>query len=222
MKGASEQTALEGLQAQVRGELLERLQFFRLEPRVIVDLGGGSGAGAAVLRRQFPRAQVIAVDAAYPKALAALRRRRFWRRCDSVCAAAHALPLRAQSVDLVFSSLLLPYCEDPPALFAQVHSVLRPGGLLLFSTLGPDTPAELHTGDLPDMPQLGAAMAASGLCEPVLDRERHGAAGAPRGWEIIYGAAFASIAMAGVVGAGGSTREFAVPFSAVHTRKKPG
>ena len=171
------------LQARVGAELLERLQFFRLEPCVIVDLGCGIGAGAASMRHRFPRAQVIAIDSAFLMTREARRRQRFWRRFDCVCADGYALPLAAQSVDLVFSSLMLQWCDDPPALFAQVQRVLRPGGLMLFSTFGPDTLHELrtawasaddqsHVSVFADMPQLGAAMSLSGLTEPVMDREQ--------------------------------------------------
>ena len=115
-------------------------------------------------------------------ARAARRRQRFWRRYDCVCADGRALPLAAQSVDLVFSNLMLPWCDDPEALFAQVQRVLRPGGLMLFSTCGPDTLNELrsawasadaasHVSAFADMPQLGAAMSHAGLSEPVMDRE---------------------------------------------------
>ena len=170
------------LPARVAAELLERLQYFRLDPRVIVDLGCGTGAGAAALRRRFPRARVVAVDLAYGMTRQARRGQRFWRRFDCLCADACALPLRAQSVDLVFSNLMVPSCDDPAALFAQVRRVLRPGGLLLFSSLGPDTLHELrsawaaadahaHVSAFADMSQLGAAISHAGLAEPVIDRE---------------------------------------------------
>ena len=168
--------------AQVRDELLQRLQYFRIEPRVIVDLGCGTGAGTAALRRRFPRAKLIAVDLAYSMTRQARRGQRFWRRFDCVCAEACALPFAAQSVDLIFSSLMLPYCDDPAALFAEVQRVLRPGGLLLFATLGPVTLHELrdawaaadlssHVSAFAEMAQLGAAIARAGLAEPVMDRD---------------------------------------------------
>ena len=170
------------LPARVNAELLERLQFFRLEPRVIVDLGCGTGAGAAALRRRYPRARVVAVDLAFGMTQRARRGQRFWRRFECLCADACALPLAAQSIDLVFSSLMLQSCDDPAALFTQVQRVLRPGGLVLFGSLGPDTLHELrsawatadahsHVSAFADMSQLGAAISHAGLAEPVIDRE---------------------------------------------------
>ncbi|HLQ12908.1 MAG TPA: malonyl-ACP O-methyltransferase BioC [Steroidobacteraceae bacterium] len=170
------------LQSAVGAELLERLQFFSLEPRVIIDLGAGTGRGAAALRARFPRARVIAVDLVFPMLQEARRRQRFWRRYDCVCADGCALPFAAQSIDLVYCNLMLQWCAEPAKLFEQLRRVLRPGGLLLFSSFGPATLQELrsawasvdtlgHVSAFTDMPQLGEALMKAGLSEPVMDQE---------------------------------------------------
>jgi len=186
--------------AQVRDELLQRLEFFRLEPRAIVDLCCGSGAGAAALRKRFPRARVVAVDRAYATVQQARRSQRFWRRFDCVCAAGASLPFAARSVELVLCSQVPPHGDDALALFAEVQRVLQPGGLLLFAA--PDA----------DMLQLGAALAHAGFVEPVLDRD------VQAGTEFVYGAAFA-----GRAGRRADERpdEGVVPLSAVRTRSGP-
>ena len=170
------------LQSAIGAELLERLQYFPLEPRVIIDLGAGTGRGAAALRARFPKAQVIAVDLAFPMVQEARRRQRFWRRYDCICADGCALPFAAQSIDLVYCNLMLQWCAEPAKLFEQLQRVLRPGGLLLFSSFGPATLQELrsawasvdtlgHVSAFTDMPQLGEALMKAGLSEPVMDRE---------------------------------------------------
>jgi len=174
--------AAAALQSEVRTELLSRLDFFPLRPQLIVDLGCGTAHGAAALRARYRRAQVLAIDIA-PGMLRAARRRSWpWRRFARVCADALALPLATHSVDLVYSNLLLPCCDDPALVFAEVRRVLRPGGLLLFSTLGAATLQELreawasvdaapHVSVFADMPLLAAALQHVGLCEPVMDRD---------------------------------------------------
>jgi malonyl-CoA O-methyltransferase len=115
---------------------------------------------------------------------AAPRERLPWRRLARVAADAAALPLAAGSVDVVFSNLMLQWCDEPLRVFAEIQRVLRPGGLLLFSTFGPDTLGELraawaqaddaaHVSDFPDMQSLGSALMQAGLNEPVMDTELH-------------------------------------------------
>jgi malonyl-CoA O-methyltransferase len=170
------------LQASVGAELLDRLQYFPLAPRVILDLGAGAGRDAAALRERYPRARVIAIDLAFGMVREARRRQRFWRRYDCLCADAAALPLAAGSVDLVFCNLMLQWCAAPAQVIDQVRQALRPGGLLLFSSFGPGTLQELraawasvddhsHVSAFADMPQLGAALTQAGMAEPVMDRE---------------------------------------------------
>jgi malonyl-CoA O-methyltransferase len=170
------------LQARVREELLARLDFFRLQPKLVLDLGCGTARGAQALRRRYRGARVVGVDLA-PGMLQAARRRLWpWQRLPLVCADAAALPFVSGSVDLVYSNLMLQWCDDLPGAFAEIRRVLRPGGLLLFSSFGSTTLQELraawaqadaaaHVSLFTDMPGLGHALALAGFAEPVLDRE---------------------------------------------------
>jgi malonyl-CoA O-methyltransferase len=172
------------LQQRVRAELLERLQFFALEPHTILDLGAGTCHAALQLRRRFARARIIALDIAPGMLKAAPRPGWPRRRFERVCADAYALPLASRSTDLVFSNLMLQWCDRPALVFRELARVLKPGGLLMFSSFGPDTLKELrlawesadpgaHVSQFPDLPQLGAALMHAGLAEPVMDVESH-------------------------------------------------
>jgi malonyl-CoA O-methyltransferase len=172
------------LQAVVRAELLSRLDGVTLVPQVVLDLGAGTGLATAALKRRYRKAQVIAADIAPGMLREARRHSRIWRPIHRVAADAFALPLRAQSVDLVFSSLMFQWCDEPDLAFAEVQRVLRPGGLLLFSSFGPDTLRELrqawaavdagvHVNRFIDMHDLGGALQRAGFAEPVLDVDRH-------------------------------------------------
>jgi malonyl-CoA O-methyltransferase len=173
------------LQQQVRAELLERLQYFALEPQAILDLGAGTCQGAVALRRRFARARVIALDISSGMLRASPRPGWPRRRFERVCADAYALPLATRSLDLVYSNLMLQWCDRPELVFRELARVLKPGALLVFSSFGPDTLKELrlawesvdhgiHVSQFPDMPQLGDAMMHAGLVEPVMDVEPHG------------------------------------------------
>jgi malonyl-CoA O-methyltransferase len=174
------------LERQVRADLIDRLQFFPLKPAQVLDLGAASCESTRQLYQRFPRAQVLAIDIAEAMLRAAPRARWPWQRAvfSRVCADAAALPLRAQSVDLIFSNLMLQWCDRPQLVFEEFVRVLRPGGLLLFSTFGPDTLSELraawaaaddgsHVSAFADMHELGNGLMHAGLAEPVLDVEHH-------------------------------------------------
>ncbi len=168
----------------LRERLLERLELIVLEPERIVDMGCGTGQAAFALARQYRRAQVLAADLS-PAMLAVCVKQRPWRlrrRVHAVCCDAGALPLRAGTVDLIFSSLMLHWHPDPTAVLAECRRVLRPGGLLLFNTFGPDTLRELrtawrevdaapHVNLFMDMHDLGDALQRAGLAAPVMDAE---------------------------------------------------
>jgi malonyl-CoA O-methyltransferase len=172
------------LQQQVRAELLDRLQYFALAPRCILDLGAGTCQGSVALRRRFARARVIALDIAPGMLKASPRPGWPRRRFERVCADAYALPLAGRSVDLVYSNLMLQWCDRPALVFRELARVLKPGAVLMFSSFGPDTLKELrlawesvdhgiHVSQFPDMAQLGEAMMHAGLSEPVMDIEPH-------------------------------------------------
>jgi malonyl-CoA O-methyltransferase len=174
------------LQSEVGGRLLEHLDPMRLEPRRALDLGCGTGAFLQPLRKRFPGAQLIGVDIAQAMLRRAARRTPAWRRLlghrpQLACADAERLPVAAASLELVFSNLVLQWC-DPASAFAEVGRVLRPGGLFLFSTFGPDTLKELraafaqvdglgHVNRFVDMHDLGDLLVQHGFADPVMEME---------------------------------------------------
>jgi len=171
------------LQARVRPELLDRLRWISVEPARVLDLGCGTGEGARHLKRRYPRALTVALDIAPGMLREAGRRTRLFRRFERVCGDAHRLPLADASIDLVFSNLLLQWCDVPDEVLGEIRRVLRPGGFLSFSTLGPDTLCELraawraaddtsHVNLFLDMHDVGDALTRAGFAEPVLDVER--------------------------------------------------
>jgi malonyl-CoA O-methyltransferase len=174
------------LQQEVGRRLLEHLEGITIQPRRIVDLGCATGAHLESLGRRYPQAKVIGVDVSSAMLAQARRRAPWWRRFAGggpalARADAEKLPLAPASCDFIFSNLTLHWC-DPPAYFAQAASVLSTGGLLLFSTFGPDTLKELraafaavdeapHVHSFIDMHDLGDALVHAGFGDPVMEME---------------------------------------------------
>lgn len=172
-----------GLQREIADELIERLAPVRVEPGRVLDLGCGTGYGTRGLQRLYRGAEVLAVD--FSPAMAARGRGgvRLGRRPLAACADMARLPLPDACVDVVYSNLAFQWVADPVALFGEVRRVLRPDGALMFSTFGPDTLTELreawaavddraHVARFADMHDIGDAMLAAGLVDPVMDVDR--------------------------------------------------
>jgi malonyl-CoA O-methyltransferase len=182
-RAASHYDEVAALQREIAARMLDRLAYIRHQPAVVLDVGAGTGDATHALSRLYPEAQVIALDFALPMLHQTRRREGSGRRPDCLCADAERLPLGSGSVDMIFSNATLQWCNDLPGTFREFQRVLRPNGMLLFSTFGPDTLIELraswaavdggsHVSPFVDMHNIGDAMLEAGLAEPVVDVDR--------------------------------------------------
>jgi malonyl-CoA O-methyltransferase len=192
-KAAPTYDAAAVLQREVGQRLLERLDYMRLAPARILDLGSGTGFATTPLSTRYAEAQLISLDLApgmlrHARTLRPTRGLGGWlgslfqgERLHWLCADGEQLPLADNSMDLVFSNLALQWC-DPKRIFAEAERVLKPGGLLLFSTFGPDTLKELrtvfsevdatpHVNEFIDMHDLGDTLVQARFADPVMDME---------------------------------------------------
>lgn len=183
------------LQQEVARRLDEHLDEMRVQPERILDAGCGTGYGVPLLRARFPKAGILALDLAHGMTVCTLRRhggQAGWRKwfsglapaaspLNALCADLEQLPLARNSLDMVWSSLALQWVDLPRA-FTEVKRVLRPGGLFLFATLGPDTLRELraasagldghdHVNRFIDMHDVGDALVQAGFANPVMEME---------------------------------------------------
>ena len=192
-RAAASYAAHAALQAEVGARLREHLDDIDgFSPARILDVGCGPGDGTRALHERWPAAEVIALDLAVPMLKAgsgslssgvpAPHASEHGPAPVFLCGDAQALPLADASVDLVHSSLCLQWCDDPGLALAEFRRVLRPDGLLLFSTFGPDTLKELraafaevddapHVSRFIDMHDIGDGLLASGMRDPVLERD---------------------------------------------------
>jgi malonyl-CoA O-methyltransferase len=138
-RAASSYAGASRMEAEVGARMLERLDYVKLAPRRILDAGSGLGREAKALARRYPKAELLALDFALP-----MLRRRFWDKRILLCGDIVHLPLADGSIDLLWSNMALHWAADPAAALRGFERVLAPKGLLMFSTLGPDTLKELR------------------------------------------------------------------------------
>ncbi|TVO69426.1 malonyl-ACP O-methyltransferase BioC [Denitromonas ohlonensis] len=105
----------------------------------LLDAGCGTGTGAVELIDWLKPANTLALDFA-PGMLA---RHPCHPRQHRVCGDLESLPLASESIDVVWSSLAVQWCNPGRAL-AELGRVLKPGGLAWITTLGPHTLWELR------------------------------------------------------------------------------
>jgi malonyl-CoA O-methyltransferase len=167
------------IEAEVAARMLTRLDYIKLQPQRILDAGSGPARDAMALARRYRGANLIALDFAHAMLPRAGRLERWLGRGTlAVCAGLNRLPLPPQSVQLVWCNMALHWVSEPLAALREFERVLSPDGLLMFSTLGPDTLKELRAAAGParvhafiDMHDWGDMLVAAGFQAPVMDME---------------------------------------------------
>lgn len=186
------------LQREIGARMLSRLELVKLVPATVLDAGCGTGEACVELAARYPEARIVGFDLAYPMAATArervARNRSIYQRllapvlarratgAQFVCADLNALPFASQVFDLAWSNLALQWVNDLPHVFAELRRCLRVGGLLTFTTFGPDTLKEVrdafaavdghpHVSRFIDMHDIGDMLVAAGYADPVMDME---------------------------------------------------
>jgi malonyl-CoA O-methyltransferase len=179
------------LQREVADRMLERLDYMKLDPARVLDAGAGTGYGTRLLANRYPKASLIALDLAESMLHTARSATPWWKRAlpmlggsntAYLCADVDRIPLAASSVNAIWSSLTLQWCNEPEQTFREFYRVLAPNGLLMFSSFGPDTLKELrqafagidghtHVNRFVDMHDLGDMLGYAGFSAPVMDME---------------------------------------------------
>ena len=170
------------LQEEVLSRLLERLDYIKAQPELIVDLGCGTGSAIKPLRKRYKKSQIVALDMADEMLAISKKKYGLFDRKWLINADMERLPLKDNCVDLLFSSLALQWSNDLAEGFKEFKRVGRKGGLLMFTTFGVNTLHELRQSwaqvdssprvhQFMDMHDIGDMMLVAGLSQPVMDME---------------------------------------------------
>lgn len=191
-RSAAHRRPLALLEEEVARRMAERLDYIRIAPDQILDIGCGSGTDLQTLGGRYPQAKRTGIDFARQFLKAADGESGFLARFFPTrlkrapapmlaCADAGALPFARAHFALIWSNLMLNWLTDPLPALREMHRTLAVDGLLMFSTLGPDTLKELRLalGDQAgarvhrfiDMHDIGDALVQAGFSDPVMDME---------------------------------------------------
>jgi malonyl-CoA O-methyltransferase len=181
------------LQDEIAARMLQKLDIVKLEVKDVLLIPDFPGAHAPFLTKRFPYARLHSAPESELSGfdLFKLRAIRFWNsRMKSASVVSlddykktGRINLPSNSVDLVVSVLFIQDLTDPKHFLQECWRVLKEGGLLTFSYLGPDTAKELRSEPMTqqltvqnlaspwDMHDMGDAMLGERFLDPVMDME---------------------------------------------------
>jgi malonyl-CoA O-methyltransferase len=170
------------VQHEIGIRLLERLQYLKIDPEYILDLGCGPGTFSRELALLYPKARIVGLDLA-PAMLEVARKKQSWRRKWSLIAAdMNHLPFATGTFDLVFANQVIHWGAPLAQVMGELNRVMRVNGCFMFTTLGPDTFTELkrcwsgvsshaHVNEFTDMHDIGDLLLSEYFVDPVMDME---------------------------------------------------
>lgn len=181
-KHATEYELAAKVQLEIGSRLLERLQYIKITPQRILDLGCGPGIFSRELALMFPKAQIVGLDLAHEMVVHARRKQRWRRKWSLVTADMKCMPFATGMFDLVFANQVIHWGNPLSEVFRELNRVMNVNGCLMFTTLGPDTFKELkeawsgvntyaHVNEFSDMHDIGDCLMAEHFLEPVMDME---------------------------------------------------
>ena len=179
---ASEYEKAAKIQTEIGSRLFERLNYLKINPRYILDLGCGTGLFSLLLKKKYPKAEIIGLDLSAPMLKQAKQKQSWRRRWPLIKADMSLLPFDDRCFDLIFANQVVHWTDSFKVLAQELNRVMRLDGCLMFSTLGPDTFKEFqkaweagdkyaHVNRFSDMHDIGDQLLSTHFIDPVVDME---------------------------------------------------
>ena len=175
-----EQVAI--IQHEIGNRLFERLDYLKIEPKHILDLGCGTGIFSEMLKKKYPNALIIGLDLAFSMLVQSQKKQSWLKHWPLVNAHMDALPFENSLFDLVFANQVIHWAHSLPRALRELNRIIAKDGCFMFSTLGPDSFKELkiafskaspsaHVNDFLDMHVVGDNLLQEKFLDPVVDME---------------------------------------------------
>jgi len=172
------------LQELISKKLLVRLSQLNIFPKNILDLGSGTGLNGLYFDKKYKKSHIINYDFAENMLVNARKKKPNIiknilgrNKLSYVCGDIEELCFAPNSFDLIWSSSALQWCNDLPKILSMIETILRPGGLFIFSSFGPNTLKELRMIDnnsvnmFTDINSITNMLVSNKLLNPLLDAE---------------------------------------------------
>lgn len=177
------------LQNEVSDNLFDRLIKIQLNPKLILDLGCGTGRNGQILSSIYKQAEIVNYDFSENMLLQARHKQinlidniLETNRPSFICGDIENLVFPKKIFDIVWSTNSLQWCNDLPTTFKNIGSILKPNGLFIFTTFGPKTLYELRnitkeissfkkTNDFIDTSSIKNILINEGFSNPVVESE---------------------------------------------------
>lgn len=169
-------------QTEIGLRLFERLNYLKINPSYVLDAGCGTGFFTEKLKKYYSKSIVAGLDLV-PDMLQMARQKQGWfHKWPLIAGDMQQLPFESNTFDLIFANQAIHWAPSLSSVLKEFNRVLRPGGCLMFTTLGPDTFLELqqswqtvnqfaHINDFRDMHEIGDMLMEQRFQEPVMDME---------------------------------------------------
>jgi malonyl-CoA O-methyltransferase len=170
------------VQTEIGTRLFERLDYLKMTPEYVLDLGCGTGVFTKLLKKRYPKAQIFAIDLSKDMLIQSKKKHSLLKKWPLIAADMQALPFKSGQFDLIFANQVIHWANTLPDVIRELNRVMRANGCLMFTTLGPDTFKELknawsnadtypHTNTFWDMHDIGDSLMTEHFLEPVVDME---------------------------------------------------
>jgi len=172
------------LQNKISDNLFKKLDLIEVRPSLILDLGCGTGRNGGILKKKYKNIRLINYDFSINMLQEAKKKQHkvFSTKSEFICGDIEELSFSENTFDIIWSTSSLQWCNNLSDIFKKAKSLLKPGGLFIFSTFGPNTLFELKnvtkkisnyqkTNNFLDILSINDKLIEEGFSDPVIDSE---------------------------------------------------
>ncbi len=172
------------LQNNISDKLFKKLDLIQINPNLILDLGCGTGRNGRMMKEKYQNIKIINYDFSVNMLKEAKKNqyKMLNNKSNFVCGDIEKLAFSENTFDVIWSTSSLQWCNNLSDTFNKAKVILKPGGLFIFSTFGPNTLFELRnitkkisnyqkTNNFLDAFSIREKLINEGFVDPVIDSE---------------------------------------------------